>query len=184
MTQPALIEEFTERAEGLSASVAPAPDLAAAVEYAVKLTLEMGGTTLAAPGWEGDDLAAIEAACASAGLELFSSDLRAVADNIFCGFTQADWGIAETGTLVIDSRSEDLRLATMLAEVHVAVLLRGNLRPNQEALHDEMDALFKKGPAYLAFISGPSRTGDIEMVLTLGAHGPRQVHVMLLEDAS
>ena len=184
MSQPALIEEFSQRAVDLSATVQPAADLATVIDYAVKLTLETGGRTLAAPGWEGEELAAIEAACVEAGVELFSQDLRAQADNIYCGLTKADWGVAETGTLVIDSRSEDLRLATMLAEVHVAVLPAANLRPNLEALHDEIDALFKQGPAYVAFISGPSRTGDIEMVLALGAHGPRQVHIMLLEDAS
>ncbi len=55
-------------------------------------------------------------------MELLVENLREQADALHTGLTLADWGIADTGCLVLDSASEDLRLATMLAETHVAVL--------------------------------------------------------------
>lgn len=182
MRQPDMVNEFRGRAAEADAQVRPVKDLAAAIAYTVKLTQELGGRTLAAPGWGEEDLGRIQQACGEAGLELFRQGLRSQADNIFCGLTPADWGVADTGTLVLDSASEDLRLATMLAEVHVAVLPVGRLRPDLNSLLAELDGLLKRSAAYLAFITGPSRTGDIELELTLGAHGPAQVHVLLLEE--
>lgn len=93
-------------------------------------------------------------------------------------------GVAESGTIVVDSASEQLRLATMLAETHVAVLPAANLRTDLFALEGELNQTLSQAPGYLAFITGPSRTADIELVLTLGAHGPRRLHILLLEDQS
>ena len=71
----------------------------------------LAGTTAARPDWR-----------------CWRTNLREQADAIHTGFTLADWGIADTGTLVLDSSSEDVRLATMLCETHVAVLPRSRLR--------------------------------------------------------
>ncbi len=83
---------------------------------------------------------------------------------------------------MLDSRSEDLRLATMLAETHVAVLPVSRLRPDSLALEAEMRRLMDSPPSYLAFITGASRTADIERVLTIGVHGPQELHLLILED--
>jgi L-lactate dehydrogenase complex protein LldG len=96
--------------------------------------------------------------------------------------TVADWGIAATGSLVLNSISEDLRLATMLAETHVAVLPLSRLQPDSLALEDELQRLMASPPSYLAFITGASRTADIERVLTIGVHGPGELHILLLKD--
>ena len=60
----------------------------------------------------------------------------------------------------------------MLSEVHVAVLPAANLRADLFALEQELNSTLADAPGYLAFISGPSRTGDIELVLTLGPTAP------------
>ncbi|MBU4603968.1 MAG: LUD domain-containing protein, partial [Proteobacteria bacterium] len=149
-----------------------------------RLTAQQGGQCLAAPGWEADELAALQAACELEGLELITQGLRARTGEFHTGLTRAQWGVAETGTIVMESSSEELRLASMLSEVHVAVLPAAKLRADLFALEDELNRTLAGAPGYLAFISGPSRTGDIELVLTLGAHGPRQLHIMLLEEGS
>ena len=159
-------------------------DLNEAFTQAARLTAEQGGACLAAPGWEADELTALKAACEQEGLELITQGLRERAGQFHTGLTRARWGVAETGTIVVDSASEELRLATMLSEVHVALLPAANLRADLFALEDEINRTLADAPGYLAFISGPSRTGDIELVLTLGAHGPRQLHILLLEDES
>ncbi|MBU1277176.1 MAG: lactate utilization protein [Proteobacteria bacterium] len=184
MSQPQLRQEFSRRAEAVSAVVKTVESLEDAFAQAARLTREQGGACLAAPGWEPGELAALQAACEREGLELITQGLRERAGQFHTGLTRAQWGVAETGTIVVDSASEDLRLATMLAEMHVAVLPAANLRADLFALEDEVNRTLGRAPGYLAFISGPSRTGDIELVLTLGAHGPRQLHILLLEESS
>ncbi len=64
------------------------------------------------------------------GLEFLTENLRSRAGDLYTGFTRADYGIAETGSLVLESSSEDLRLSTMLSEVHVAVLPKSKIVPD------------------------------------------------------
>lgn len=95
---------------------------------------------------------------------------------------EADYGIAETGTVVIDSADEKLRLATCLAE-KLTVLVEGSrIREKLEDVVDFLEECSEKEHGYLAFISGASRTADIERVLTIGVHGPREMQVIIVED--
>lgn len=176
------VELFKEKAAAVQVVVAEINDWAAAAAYAVDLTIKQGGKGLAAFGWEDKNRAALEEACAGAGLTLLADNLREHVATLHTALTVADWGIAATGSLVLDSSSEDLRLATMLAETHVAVLPLARLQPDSLALEDEMQRLMASPPSYLAFITGASRTADIERVLTIGVHGPRELHVLLLKD--
>ncbi len=176
------MEIFKARAAAVQVVVTAVTDLAQARRYAVELTHKQGGTAIAAPGWDAESLAALEQECAAAGLSLCRQNLREQYGGFHTGFTRADWGLAATGTLVLDSTSEDLRLATMLCETHVAVLPASRLQPDSLALEAEMARLMQAPPRYLAFITGASRTADIERVLTLGVHGPLELHLLILED--
>ena len=92
--------------------------------------------------------------------------------------------MAETGTIILDSHDEQVRLASMLCrDPRGGAAHERRCGPDLFALEAEIAALLAAGPGYMACITGPSRTADIELVLTLGAHGPRQLHVLLLEDA-
>lgn len=94
-------------------------------------------------------------------------------------------GIAESGSLLLVSGAGRGRLASLLAPVHIAVLRRSQLvRGLGEALarmQAEYGAVFD-AHSNITLITGPSRTADIEMTLTLGIHGPREIHVLLVED--
>ncbi len=182
MAAQKLVATLKEKAEAVQVVVTPVPSLRAAFAYAVKVTREQGGASIAAPGWDAESLATLKADCQEAGLELLEENLRERAAAIHTGLTQADWGIADTGTLVLDSSSEDLRLATMLSETHIAVLPLSRLRATATDLEPEMNRLMQSPPNYLAFITGASRTADIERVLTLGVHGPLELHLLLLKD--
>jgi L-lactate dehydrogenase complex protein LldG len=70
----------------------------------------------------------------------------------------------------------------MLCETHVAVLPRSRIKPEAQSLEAELERLIEEPPRYLAFITGASRTADIERVLTLGVHGPLELHLLILED--
>ena len=182
MASKKLVTTLKEKAAAVQVIVSEVNSLEAAFTYAIGVTQEQGGATIAAPGWDETSRAAWQENCRQAGVELLTDNLRERAAAIHTGFTRADWGIADTGTLVLDSSSEDLRLATMLSETHIAVLPLSRLRGTSMDLEDELSRLAQSPPRYLAFITGASRTADIERVLTLGVHGPLELHLLLLKD--
>jgi L-lactate dehydrogenase complex protein LldG len=93
------------------------------------------------------------------------------------GITEADYLLPETGTLVLRSSSEKPRAVSLLPRIHLAIVRPEMLRPD---LHQVFaDA---KNSHYLVFITGPSRTADIELTVTLGVHGPKNLYVWMLED--
>jgi L-lactate dehydrogenase complex protein LldG len=182
MASKKLVTTLKEKAEAVQVVVTEVQNLQEAFAYAIGVTRKQGGATLAAPGWDETSRAALQENCRQAGVELLTENLRERAADMHTGFTRADWGIADTGTLMLDSSSEDLRLATMLSETHVAVLPLSRLRATVTDLEEEMTGLMQAPPNYLAFITGASRTADIERVLTLGVHGPLELHLLLLKD--
>lgn len=138
---------------------------------------------IAAPGLPREELALLTARCAGAGIRVTTEGLRGHLAGIDIGLVYADFGIADTGTLVIDSRDEDIRLATMVSEIHVAVLPRSRLRDTAYDVEADLVQRMQQAPDYTAFITGASRTADIERVLALGVHGPLELHILIREDA-
>ena len=95
--------------------------------------------------------------------------------------TGAYAGIAETGTLVFVSDRATPTTLNFLPETHVAVLARERLVANLEDVWAKLRTERSDPPRTVNFITGPSRTGDIELQLELGAHGPRRLHVILVD---
>lgn len=100
------------------------------------------------------------------------------------GLTTAQWGIAETGTLVLVATAERHRLASLLPPLHLVVL------PTARLLGTLAHTLVRlQGPdgtpaaRTITFVTGPSRTADIELELVVGVHGPRTLHVLLVHSA-
>ncbi|MCX5888178.1 MAG: lactate utilization protein [Deltaproteobacteria bacterium] len=182
MASKKLVTTMKEKAAAVQVIVSEVQNLEEAMAYAIDVTRNQGGASLAAPGWDEASRPALQAGCAQAGLALLGENLREHAGAIHTGLTRADWGIADTGTLVLDASSEDLRLATMLSETHIAVLPLSRLRATSMDLEPELNRLALAPPRYLSFITGASRTADIERVLTLGVHGPLELHLLLLKD--
>ena len=140
------------------------------------------GKIIAAPGLPAESAKALGDACAAKGVTFITSGMRKHLAGVDIGFTMAQAAIAETGTCVIDSRSEELRLATMICEVHVCVVPISGIRETSFEVEGLLRALCKDAPGYVAFITGASRTADIERVLAIGVHGPLELHLLLLED--
>ena len=95
--------------------------------------------------------------------------------------TGAFAGVAETGTLVFVSDRPTPTTLNFLPETHVAVLARDRLVAHLEDVWARLRAERAGPPRTVNFITGPSRTGDIELQLELGAHGPRRLHVILVD---
>jgi L-lactate dehydrogenase complex protein LldG len=137
---------------------------------------------IAAPGLDPVQYAALSKRCATSGFTCIRSGMRTHLSGVDIGFTVADIGIAETGTLVVRCPSEEMRLATMLCEYHVCLLSRSKIVSDAFAADQHLLKYMQKTPDYTSFITGASRTADIERVLALGVHGPLELHILLLED--
>jgi L-lactate dehydrogenase complex protein LldG len=98
------------------------------------------------------------------------------------GIGGADYALADTGTLVLFSKKSAGRWVSLAPPIHIALLPVEKILPSLDHLMDYL-ALEKKmsnlGSAMI-FITGPSRTADIELNLVMGAHGPRELHVITL----
>ncbi len=107
-------------------------------------------------------------------------EARAAHGNDLVGITGAFCAIAETGTLMMLSGGNTPAAVSLLPETHIAVVPRSRIVSGMEdgwkLLRSEHGAM----PRAVNFISGPSRTADIEQTVTLGAHGPYRVHLLLI----
>lgn len=192
--QQELATLFAEKARMVSAVVTSVATLEQAFAYAVEICLSkeacqnlyptgdsLTTRTLAAPCLDAGNLARLTELCRERGVECIDHGLRTRLGGFDLGFSIANYGIADTGTLVLASEDEEVRLASMLCEVHVAVLMQSNLRATSHNLEQEMRGWAESAPAYTAWITGASRTADIERVLALGVHGPLELHILLCE---
>jgi L-lactate dehydrogenase complex protein LldG len=106
-------------------------------------------------------------------------DFREVAAGADIGLTTAEWAVAETGSLILAGGPGRGRTVALLPPTHVAVIPVERILPTiPEAIekYAEVGGL----PANVCFHTGPSRSGDIEMSLTIGMHGPEDVRVVLV----
>jgi L-lactate dehydrogenase complex protein LldG len=107
-------------------------------------------------------------------VEPYTTELAATAD---LGLTGAVAAIAATGSIVLDASVAQRRAAGLLPPVHVCVVAEERIVATPaDVLHPLSNGL----PSSLVLVGGPSRTGDVEQILTLGVHGPRHVHVVLV----
>lgn len=98
------------------------------------------------------------------------------------GLSGAFAGIAETGTLMLVSGPQTPSTLSFLPETHVVVLRASEIVASYEDAWAALRAAMPAMPRTVNFITGPSRSGDIEQTLQLGAHGPRRLHVVLIDD--
>ncbi|WP_231602202.1 LutC/YkgG family protein [Ancylomarina euxinus] len=95
---------------------------------------------------------------------------------------EADFAIGETGSVVIDSCNENLRLASCLAEKLDVIFPLSKLVGSMHDVAEFLEERTSGSGGYVAFITGASRTADIERVLTVGVHGPKKMTVIILND--
>lgn len=105
---------------------------------------------------------------------------RELFDDIPASFTGTLAGIAATGTLVVQPSPVEPRLMSLVPPLHIALLKASQIYDN---LYQAQQHWPKPMPSNFLLISGPSKTADIEQVLAYGAHGPKDLIVLLVEDA-
>ena len=206
MTTANLVDQLTQKASLVSAVVRPVASMDEAMAYVTDVCVgkeacqilasgcdaPLSGTAealcqtkqekiICAPEMPDEAMATLASQCAEKGISLITSGMRSRLGGIDIGLTMAAAGIAETGTVVVRSKNEEVRLASMVAEIHVAVLPAGTIVADSYALEPQLVEWMQQ-PDYTAFVTGPSRTADIERVLALGVHGPLELHILILED--
>ncbi|MEG2173232.1 MAG: lactate utilization protein [Desulfovibrionaceae bacterium] len=204
---PELVELFCAKAAIVGATVFEAASMDAAVTYVLdvcqkktpcEMLAEEAGAEkgplsenkqptrtqrmIAVPGMDEPWTKALSKACASKGYVCMKDGLRNHLAGIDIGIAPACLGVADSGTCVVVSDEEQTRLSTMICEISMLVLRKSDIRKDLPSIAADLRALQGVDqPTYTAFITGPSRTADIERVLAIGVHGPLELHIILLE---
>lgn len=100
------------------------------------------------------------------------------------GVSHAFGGVAETGTLMLTSGPDNPTTINFLPDHHIVVINEADIAGDMEALWSALRARGRDMPRTVNFITGPSRSGDIEQTLLLGAHGPRALHIIIVGGAA
>ncbi|AJX01006.1 LutC/YkgG family protein [Burkholderia gladioli] len=170
-----LLARFTEEAERMSTTV-EAVDTLAEVPAAAARYLQARSLAARAIAWR--TLADID--WASAGLEV---DLRKPVEGDLVGITGCFCASAETGSLVLLSGPDTYASAALLPETHLVVVPASRIVAGHEDAFALIRAERGELPRAVNIVSGPSRTGDIEQTIILGAHGPYRVHAIIVRGA-
>ncbi len=120
-------------------------------------------------------------------VKIARAELRQAFIDAGMGISGGNAGIAESGTLVLVTNEGNGRLVTTLPPVHVAVMGVEKIVPTLEDATKMLQLLPRSGTSqkltsYVSFITGPSRSADIELELSIGVHGPKEVHIVLLDN--
>lgn len=205
---PELVELFCAKAAIVGAKVFEAASMDVAVKYVVDICqskapcellaeeadAEKGPLSenkqptrtqrmIAVPGMDDKWQKALSKACDSNGFVCLKDGLHKHLAGIDIGVAPAQLGVADSATCLVVSDDEQTRLSTMTCEISMLVLRKSDIRKDLPSIAPDLRALQSVDtPTYTAFITGPSRTADIERVLAIGVHGPLELHIILLED--
>jgi L-lactate dehydrogenase complex protein LldG len=175
------VERFIEAAKRVGAMVEQCPSLQDAATY---IAANAQGTTLV-PVTPLVIRHGLKTLLAEAGVDVCAKKFREAGQLPGAGVTFSNFAMADTGTVVLESTDENIRLATTIPEKHFILVDPATILADNLAAAAPMTALHQgHAPVFIAYITGPSRTADIERVLTIGCHGPRELHILLVPNIS
>jgi L-lactate dehydrogenase complex protein LldG len=172
-----LFDTFKSRAEAVSAEVHRVTTRSGAIEFITNfLQAEQGRAVwVAGPLLDGVDRESLAAQIP--GLTFDVTLDAAEASKV--GISQIECAIADTGTLVTDAAPVERRLASALPAIHLAVVSTSAIQPDMAAA---LARIHPSRSGYISMITGPSRTADIERVLTIGVHGPSRLVIVFVDE--
>ncbi len=181
MSTTQLVDQFSAVAINAGAEVVSVASVGAAADY---IAGKVAGSMLV-PSFPSAGRFKLKAALRKSGVSIEVDNFRSSAGQAEAGITGVNFAIADTGTLVLESTAEDIRLATTLPPKQFALL------DPQKVVADGIEAVEplrkmhqRDARNYIAYITGPSRTADIERVLTIGVHGPKELFILLVPGIS
>lgn len=178
-----LFGEFEMRAKNVAAEVIRVADAAAAGEALVELVKSLNAKKLVAVDCPLAAAAGAYDAVRAIGVEVYTdpAEIRVQAETADLGVSGVEFGVAETGSVLQDAQAIEGRLVSTLPPVHVVFMRSDLIVPGVEDAVGAIAQVHKQG--YLSFITGPSRTADIERVLTIGVHGPSRFIIIAVDQA-
>ena len=165
------VQRFLERAADMASTTAR---LATVDVVPAEIARYLGGAQARAVCWP--ELAALD--WSGAGLHV---EVRPASGADSVGVTGCFCAIAETGTLVFASAIDAPPATFLLPETHIAVVRGDQIVAGMEDAFARLRTERGASPRAVNLVSGPSRTGDIEQTIVLGAHGPRHVHIVVVD---
>jgi L-lactate dehydrogenase complex protein LldG len=178
-----LIESFIKELLNVNTVVHGAETEDELKAYIIELVREKGISSFIM--WESDYLNSLglKELLKKEGLnQIISNDKNDIAE-AGIGITGADYAIADTGTLVLLTDESKPRGVSLLPPVHLAIVRKSDIVSNIRELFIILKQRLDTGqstPSCMTFITGPSRTADIELNLTLGVHGPKELYVIII----
>ena len=178
-----MYEQFKLRAEGVGAEVHRCRKKGEAVDF-IRAFLQQEGTAdmpgsyaVWAPGAFLTGIDTTKLGVETPGLSFDVSRQRAADAKI--GISEVEWAVTDTGSLVSDQSAFEQRLASTLPAIHVAIIGTDRILADKNAVFSRITPRTSR---YIAFITGPSRTADIERVLTIGVHGPKRLVIVFVDE--
>ncbi len=197
-----LLEELTAQAQAVNMGVAVVPDASAAADAIYDLVLNKSpewGSEKRVVAWDhpliadlhleerlAEDEVPVTVTRLADGKDTKEDrlPLRQAVEAAYIGVTSADFIVAHTATMVMRSHPGRLRSVSLVPSIHICVAYTDQILANLEELYTRLlwdpEEKHKGLTNCMIFISAPSKTGDIELVMVNGAHGPREVHLVLI----
>ena len=191
---PKLLDDLAEVAGSRGWQVSEATSSEEAVSYICQVASSRRAGLVTRSGQEVFDGLQLDAALSRAGSQVMimahsqeqpREDLREAAARADIGVTGVDYAIAETGSVVLRPRRGLSRLVSLAPPIHVALVRRQEVLESLEDYFILQRLAYHLGQGdmgnYTNFITGPSRTADIEQTLVIGVHGPKEAHMVILK---
>jgi L-lactate dehydrogenase complex protein LldG len=182
-----IVQRFKAKHESLAGIVHLVDGLDAAADRVFSILEEKKAAKVAITELPVEIGQSLEQRCAATGMNLLKppfsgAELPAEFDSIQVGITWAAFAIAETGSLVEFATDDSFRLVSALPLVHIGVFQAADIIESLSEAAAPIRNFYNENPlnASVSFISGPSRTADIEMRLILGVHGPAETHAIVV----
>lgn len=184
---PSLLQTFKDKYESLRGHVEVAASSDEAARIAWEICQQYAPQCVAIAELPADLRVPFQALCAENDVTFLeppyaASSLPNALDEAQVGITAAEFAIAATGTLVEVAVDDATRLVSSLPKVHIGIVHEADFLPDLFDSAERLREIFARHDrnCVVSFISGPSRTGDIELRLTLGVHGPEHAYVIVL----
>jgi L-lactate dehydrogenase complex protein LldG len=172
---------FAKQSEVLRTEFRECASPEAAAKHIAKLAAEAGWKTVALHSGKLTDAVVEHLPATLALLRVDGGYEKEALEACDAGFTECEALVAQTGSVCITGRSSGGRALSVLPPHHIAIASKEQLVTDLAAAYELLAQKYRDNyPSFISFITGPSRTGDIERILVLGAHGPKKLTVLLL----
>jgi L-lactate dehydrogenase complex protein LldG len=179
-TTKELIARFAEQSEVLKTEFVECASIAAATKHLAALAKTGKWKTIALHSGELSTALADKLPESLDRLIVDKGYEKSALEACDAGLTECEALVAQMGSVCITARSSGGRALSVLPPHHIVIARRDQLVPDLSAAYEVLAKKYRKRyPSFISFITGPSRTGDIERILVLGAHGPKKLTVLL-----